>query len=65
MEGTGVLVAMGLLWYYYAIVSGEISAQYGAVWARFVLVTSLLLFVRFGTLLTRHSRRIPSQKRVG
>lgn len=53
------------LWYCYAIVTGEVRGQDGAVWARFVLVTSLLLFVRFSTLLTRHCRRIPSEKRAG
>jgi hypothetical protein len=62
---TRVLVWIGLLWYCYAIVTGEVRGQDGAVWARFVLVTSLLLFVRFSTLLTRHSRRIPSEKRAG
>ena len=54
--GTRVLVSIGLLWYCYAIVTGEVRGQDRAVWARFVLVTSLLLFVRFSTLLTRHCR---------
>jgi len=54
------------LWYSYAIVTGEVGAQYGAVWARFVLLTSVLLFFRFGTLLTRYARRVPSEmKRTG
>lgn len=48
------------LWYCYAIVKGEAGGQYWAVWARFVLVTSLLLCFRFSTLLTRHFRRVPS-----
>ena len=32
-----------------------------AAWARFVLVTSLLLCFRFSTLLARHYRRAPSE----
>jgi hypothetical protein len=44
------------LWYRSAIVFEDLIRQYGAVWARFVLITSLLLFCRFSALLTRHSR---------
>ena len=65
MGSTGVLVPVGILWYCYAIVTEEIPVQYGAVWARFVLVTSLLLCLRFSTLLARHCRRIPAEKRAG
>ena len=65
MGGTRVLVSVRLLWYCYAIVTKDVGGQYGAVWARFVLVTSLLLCFRFSTLLTRHCRRIPSEKRAG
>ncbi len=54
---TRVLLENGLLWYLSAIVLEIASRQYGAVWARFVLVTSLLLFCRFGTLLTRLVKR--------
>ena len=54
-----------LLWYCYAIALREVRGQYGAVWSRFVLATSLLLFVRFGTLLVRHYRRIPLEKQAG
>ena len=63
--GTTVLVSIDVLWYCYAIVTGEVGPQYGVVWARFVLVTSLLLCLRFSTLLTRHCRRIHSEKRAG
>ena len=56
---------IGLLWYCYAIVIREVHGQYGAVWSRFVLASSLLLFVRFGTLLVRYYRRIPSEKQAG
>jgi len=63
---TGVLSSADVLWYSYAIVTGEVGAQYGPVWARFVLLTSVLLFFRFGTLLTRYARRVPSEmKRTG
>ena len=61
---TGVLVSMAALWYCYAIVIGEILLHYGAVWARFVLVTSVLLCLRFSTLLARHCKRIPAEKRA-
>jgi hypothetical protein len=54
---TRVLLENGLLWYLSAIVLEIASRQYGAVWARFVLITSLLLFCRFGTLLTRLVKR--------
>jgi hypothetical protein len=47
------------LWYCSAIVFEKARGQYGAVWARFVLVTSVLLFFRFSTLLTRCSKRTP------
>ena len=56
---------MGALWYCHAIVKGEILAQYVAVWAKFVLITSVLLGLRFSTLLVRHCRRIPVEKRAG
>lgn len=32
-----------------------LKGRLGAVWARFVLLSSILLFFRFGTLLTRNS----------
>jgi hypothetical protein len=48
-----------ILWYCSAIVFEKACGQYGAVWARFVLVTSVLLFFRFSTLLTRCSKRTP------
>ena len=35
----------------------------GAVWARFVLVTSILLFFRFGSLLTRNSMARPMARK--
>jgi len=35
------------------------EGKLGAVWARFVLLTSILLFFRFGTLLTRNSMAKP------
>ena len=54
---TRVLFWNGLLWYRSAIVFEDLIRQYGAVWARFVLITSLLLFCRFSLLLTRHGRR--------
>ena len=54
-----------LLWYCYAIVIGGVRGQDGAVWSRFVLATSLLLLVRFSTLLTRLGRRAPSEKQSG
>jgi hypothetical protein len=47
------------LWYCSAIVFEKACGQYEAVWARFVLATSVLLFFRFGTLLTRCSKRTP------
>lgn len=53
--------SFGFLWYCYAIVSKDVDGQYGAVWARFVLVTSLLLCFRFSTLLARHCRRVSSE----
>jgi hypothetical protein len=51
-----------VLWYRSAIVLKEACRQYGAVWARFVLVTSVLLFFRFSTLLTRSCNRTPVDK---
>ena len=54
---TRVLLWNPFLWYRSAIVLEQICRQYAVVWARFVLVTSVLLFCRFSTLLTRHSRR--------
>jgi hypothetical protein len=54
---TRVLFWNGLLWYRSAIVFEDLIRQYVAVWARFVLITSLLLFCRFSALLTRHGRR--------
>jgi hypothetical protein len=54
---TRVLSSDRVLWYCSAIVFKGVYGQYGAVWARFVLVTSLLLCFRFGTLLTRHYRQ--------
>ena len=60
---TRVLLQNGHLWYRSAIVLENASGQYGAVWARFVLVTSLLLFCRFGTLLTRLGRSAPVDRR--
>ena len=60
---TRVLLAFRDLWYCYAIVTEEVHGQYGAVWARFVLVTSLLLCFRFSTLLARYYRRAPSEGR--
>jgi hypothetical protein len=56
---TRVLLQNGHLWYLSAIVLEIASGQYWAVWARFVLVISLLLFCRFGTLLTRLWKRAP------
>jgi len=56
---------MCVLWYCYAIVKGEILAQDGAVWAGFVLVTSVLLCLRFSALFARHCGRIPAEKRAG
>jgi hypothetical protein len=56
---------MAALWYCYAIVKGENLLHYGVVWARFVLVTSVLLCLRFSTLLARHCKRIPAEKRAG
>jgi len=56
---TRVLLQNAILWYRSAIVPGEVGRQYGAVWARFVLVTSVLLFIRFSTLLTRLYKRTP------
>jgi hypothetical protein len=48
-----------ILWYCSAIVFEEACGQYAAVWARFVLVTSVLMFLRFSTLLTRSCKRTP------
>jgi hypothetical protein len=57
-EGT---VFERVLWYRSAIVSKEVGGQYGTVWARFVLFTSLVLLLRFSTLLTQHYRRKPAE----
>src|SRR6202158_4724215 len=54
---TRVLLWKPFLWYRSAIVLEVVCRQYVAVWARFVLITSVLLFCRFSTLLTRHSSR--------
>jgi len=53
-SGTGVLSCEGVLWYRSAIARRGSRRQSRAVWARFVLVTSVLLFFRFGTLLARN-----------
>jgi hypothetical protein len=57
-EGT---VFERVLWYRSAIVSKEVGGQYGTVWARLVLFTSLVLLLRFSTLLTQHYRRKPAE----
>jgi len=54
---TRVLFCNSFLWYRSAIVQVAVWRQYGAVWARFVLVTSVLPFFRFSTLLARLSKR--------
>ena len=54
---TRVLLQNAHLWYCFAIALKEASMHYGAVWARFVLVTSAVLFCRFSTLLTRLVKR--------
>ena len=54
---TRVLLCYPEMWYRSPIVSAGERKQYGVVWARFVLFTSVLLFFRFGTLMARHGRR--------
>src|ERR1700687_267458 len=58
-SGTGVLFCEGVLWYRSAIARRDSRRQSRAVWARFVLVTSVLLFFRFGTLLARNGMDRP------
>ena len=59
--GTRVLSKDRDLWYRSAIVFVKSGNQYWAVWARFVLITSLLMCFRFSTLLTRHLRHKPAE----
>ena len=53
-SGIGVLFCEGVLWYRSAIARRDSRRQSRSVWARFVLITSVLLFFRFGTLLARN-----------
>jgi hypothetical protein len=51
--GTGIYGTVQPLW-----LKGP-EGRLGTVWARFVLLSSILLFFRFGTLLTRNSLTRP------